>query len=70
MILAEFLDVIDDYSIVTIIYRLPQTKETRRFITTAGLVSYPFVKARVKYIESDYRTGDYYIYLKDAIKVK
>ena len=70
MILAEFLDVIDDDSILTIIYRLPQTKETRRFITTAGLVSYPFVKERVKYIEPDYGTGDYYIYLKDAINMK
>ena len=69
MILAEFLDEIDDDSILTIIYRLPKTKETKRFITTAGLVSYPFVKAPVKYIDINYE-GDYIIYLKGVINRK
>ena len=69
MILAEFLDEIDDDSILTIIYRLPKTKETKRFITTAGLVSHPFVKARVKYIDINYE-GDYIIYLKGVINRK
>lgn len=66
MILAEFLDVIDADSVLTIYYKT-SNKESGIFKSKAVDIPVRFSKERVKYIEPDYGTGDYYIYLKGAI---
>lgn len=69
MILAEFLDVIDYDSVLTI-YHQTSNKEEGIFKSRAEDIPVRFIKERVKYIEPDYGTGDYYVYLKGAINRK
>ena len=69
MILAEFLEVIDDDSVLTIYYKT-SNKESGTFKSRAEDISVRFSRERVKYIEPDYGTGDYHIYLKDALNRK
>lgn len=69
MILAEFLDVIDDDRVLTIYYQT-SNKGIDRLKSRAMDIPVRFIKERVKYIEPDYGTGDYYIYLKGAINRK
>ena len=69
MILAEFLDVIADDSVLSIFYQT-SNKGVDRLKSRAMDIPVRFIKKRVEYIEPDYGTGDYYIYLKGAINRK
>ena len=69
MILADFLDVIDDDSVLTIYYQ-SSNKGIDRLKIRAMDIPARFIKECVKYIEPDYGTGDYYICLKGVINRK
>ena len=69
MIFLDLLNSIADDSILTIFYPT-SGKRVDRLKSKAKDVPIRLIGESVEYIEPDYGTGDYYIYLKGAINRK